>query len=188
MNIKRLLFLCCFLPMCAFAQKVSINGKEGYRQLSWEDFKGKADKRSPFTAVTHWFLSWHEGKPGKDATGKPVFDPQVEVSFEGDSWVNKKRELSPELLKHEQGHFDIALMCATEFAQKVKAAKFTSKTYEPLMNKLFDEAYDKCQQLQEQYDAETGHGHADHDADQQRWSDFLAAELSRNPELGANRL
>ncbi|WP_276135102.1 DUF922 domain-containing protein [Polluticoccus soli] len=174
--------------MCAFAQKVSINGKEGYRQLSWEDFKGKVDKASPFTAVTHWFLSWNEGKPAKDAHGKPVLQPEVEVSFMGDSWVNKKRDLSPELLRHEQGHFDIALVCAAELAKQVKAASFTAKNFEPLMNKLFDAAYDKCARLQEQYDAETGHGCEEHDADQQRWNSFLAQQLSNSPAVALNTL
>jgi hypothetical protein len=183
--MKRLLLLCCFLPLCAFAQKVSINGKEGYRRLNWGDFKGTADRHSPFTAVTHWFLSWYDDAPAIGADGKPVFNPQVEVSFVSDSWVNRERDLSPELLRHEQGHFDIAMMCAAEFAAKVKAAHFTPETYTPVMNKLFDEAYAKCQQLQEQYDAETGHGHSDHDADQERWNNFLAQKLARNPQLAS---
>ncbi|MCD6064342.1 MAG: hypothetical protein K0R82_2253 [Flavipsychrobacter sp.] len=180
--LKRLLFLLCFIPVCAFAQKVNINGKEGYRKLTWEDFHGKAEKRSPYTAITYWTLGWFNDKAETAKDGGFVCDPQVEVCFTPDSWVNDK-ECTPELLQHEQGHMDIAVLCAAELEQKIKSTTFRPATFEATMNALYEEALAKCQAMQAQYDEETGHSLIP--AEQARWENHIAQKLVHYQQLSA---
>ena len=83
--------------------------------LSWKDFKGKPDKKSPFDAETaseRSGLAWKAkvtksgGVWAAEATVNPSSLDLKASMNRGLSWVRKGKQ-SADLLRHEQGHFDI---------------------------------------------------------------------------------
>src|ERR1700752_3661640 len=86
----------------------------GYpRQLRWEDFKtvGELPEDQPEHEaglsmdfkVTHYGILWQGGKA--------LYKPQVTVYLK-DAWCLARVRGDKQLLKHEQGHFDITGLVA----------------------------------------------------------------------------
>lgn len=104
-----------------------------YRQLSWEDFKGKPC--GPHAAMTSCGITIHTTVvDGIVAAqwGEAYFDTQQ-------SWTRTKSVLA---LRHEQGHLDIARMYARQIRVGINA----------------DSLIVVYQNAQVQYDEETAHG------------------------------
>ncbi|GAB3830019.1 hypothetical protein GCM10028821_17630 [Hymenobacter jeollabukensis] len=80
-------------------------------------------------------------------------------------------------LNHEQRHFDLVQLVAERFKRKVTPDSLTLDNYDARMQFQFLQSWREMNQLQEQYDAETGHGQ--HQAAQQRWNARIEAELRR---------
>jgi hypothetical protein len=97
--------------------------------LGWKDFKGKPDKNSPFDAAT---ASERTGlamkaKATKSAgswTAQATVDPSsldLKASMNrSKSWVRKGKK-SADLLRHEQGHFDIENVLVEKGEVEIKA-------------------------------------------------------------------
>ncbi len=82
------------------AQTIIISGKTGNRPLTWDDFTGKPDMQSPFSANTWWNLKYSIS--GMSFNGDSVsmkgFSITLELNAE-QSWV-KNGEKTDALLKH----------------------------------------------------------------------------------------
>jgi hypothetical protein len=163
-------------PSITFGQTIIISGKEGDRDLVWEDFTGKVDKSSSFDANTYWNLSFKYDNI--QAHGDSVsFDTHIELSFDQTkSWV-KEGKKTDSLLIHERNHFLIGKLCALEFQQKVKRQSFTKYLYKSSMLILFRESMDKYGKMQKQYDLETNH--SKNKEEQVRWNKQIQDELVR---------
>jgi hypothetical protein len=160
-----LIFLISFLPLKnSFSSGDEIRWQES-RKLTFTDFKGNVPAVTPWAATTSSVISFSyetlNGKLTKVVT-HASFDPQK-------SWMKKK---SPEVLAHEQLHFDI-----TEV--------FTRKLYHDIVEKnsadkkeltnLFQQKNKECEEMQQQYDDETDHGTIEEA--QAKWKEKIAAML-----------
>ena len=125
---KSLLLLVLLLAFYfnGYTQEIIINGGKTERLLTWDDFKGRADKSTGYYAETQWELSF--GKIGFRSDQEiPLKDLVLTLKFnEKKSWVVRGKE-TPELLKHEQGHFDIAEIYARKIRKKLQATKLHKK-------------------------------------------------------------
>lgn len=177
--------------------------------LDWKDFKGRASAKSPFDAGTqsgHTSLGW---KATAKRTGK-VWDAEAEIDpaslnlrafmERGKSWVRKART-SADLLRHEQGHFDIEHVLTEKGEVAIRAAaagvKATASHRQP--RKAVKAAIDQLKasapfvklasmetvisRAQQDYDEDpkTGTGHGTKPAEQAQWEADIKADLPGYP-------
>jgi hypothetical protein len=176
MNLNSLLIaLGLLFAIHTRAQKIIINGQEGNRKLTWDDFTGKPDKSDPFMAYTHWNIS--QKMDNIRVMGDSVTIGSMEVTLELDpkkSWA-KKGNLSDELLVHEQGHFDLGLMCQREILTLLKQAKFTKTNLSYTVQNIINSQLVKYDGLMKKYDQETNH--SANKEQQKKWNLLFAEAL-----------
>ncbi len=162
--------------ICASAQKVIISGKEGNRQLVWKDFTGKPDDNSSFFALTYWTLNWktNDIRPQGDVLVVGSFEAVLELDPKH-SWVKPGKESDP-LLEHEQGHFDIGILCMRELIAKEKLLVLKKSNFSEKLQGLFDEVMKKYHDMEERYDKETDHNK--NAEQQQKWNDLIKTQLA----------
>ena len=166
---------CLLCSTDILSQKITINGEPGSPKLTWDDFKGKPDKSSPYFAYTYWdiFYSWAEVKFSGDTV---KWDVKITLDLAKDRTWKKKDNISDTLLKHEQGHFDIGRMCAKEAQEKVRATVFLKNTdYKEKLRQVVTGVVMKYKYMNEQYDEETKH--SANRVQQWKWDDLLTKEI-----------
>lgn len=159
------------------AQEVTINGTSGDRLLEWKDFKGAPDDNSSHAAYTYWNI--HYGYAGVESHGDSTLLKDIKVSLSFDetkSWV-KEGKSTDDLLKHEQGHFDIGRLCQLEILASIKTTIFDKTGYRSQMKEIFKNALEKYRGLGSKYDDETNHGL--NKEKQEGWNKFLLTEKER---------
>ena len=120
------------------------------RKLAYADFKGAIPAVTPWAATTNSkiFFSY------ETINGK-ISKLNVYASFDTNrSWMKKKL---PEVLSHEQLHFDITEYYARRFYEEVMKMQDEKDPKEKL-NALFQKINFECDQMQQKYDDETQHG------------------------------
>ena len=106
-----------------------------------------------------------------------------EINLELDtatSWVIKGRS-NDALLKHEQGHFNIAIIWQREMIHAFNTIVFMKADAHAKISAQFTAMLDKCRQMQKQYDRETAY--SDDKEQQDKWDQFIKNELSRTATL-----
>lgn len=139
------------------AQKIVIGESEGNRLLNWADFKGTPNDNSPYFAYTAWKTNVKFS--GVQFEGEKAFINGFEMTVEFDainSWVKKGKE-TDELLKHEQGHFDVGVLYMQEVLQSIAAANFTKAGYKDEFQKIIKDIHDKYVAMGDKYDKDTNH-------------------------------
>lgn len=158
-----------------FGQDVIINGVNKHRLLVWEDFTGKPDKRSEHEANTYWNINF--GYQGVRFTNDTAKFTGLNVTLELNnslSWI-KNSKATPYLLKHEQGHFDLGVMCQKEILLQINMAVFLRSDYQKKIQTLFNTTLEKYRILGSRYDEETEH--SKFVENQQKWNSFFADAL-----------
>ena len=178
-NCLSIICLLC-LALQVSAQKVVIQGREGWRKLTWADYSGRVDASSSFGAMTEYQFSYRVS--GMEKSGDSIYFKNIEVTLNFDhqkSWV-KKDMMTDALLEHEQGHFNIGFMCVREFLSIIKSTKFIKAQYSARLKQIFQVVSDKYQQMHTQYDAETNH--SINRTAQEKWNTFFNENIPE--ELG----
>lgn len=183
--MKRTLLALCLAPTLCFGQSIAINGKEGYRKLTWEDFRGAPAKNIHLTAVTLCNITWkvdaERAKQNKDA-----FPPlKVSVNFSENSWTNTQHDTTRTILRHEQGHFDIAVVCAAELQRKFNDTTFdVFETAMPAITRMYHETLAKYERMRKRYATVTANGK--NLKEQSTWDTYLDKEITRclKPPVG----
>jgi hypothetical protein len=178
MKIKLLLVLAVILlSLNIYSQRIIIRGEETNRKLTWDDFTGKPDKSVSFLAYTRFKLSYEVGdvKVIGDSVAIDKFLVTVELDPK-ESWA-KKDKVSDALLVHEQGHFDIGILCMKEILANYKQVKYTKSNFNYVIQGVINKAGKKYSDMTLQYDRETKHSS---DKEQQaKWNAFFLEELSK---------
>jgi hypothetical protein len=158
------------------AQRIIVNGQETSRLLKWDDFTGRPDQGAEWHAFTYWNITTrYDAFNFKGDTAK--WNVMVTVEFGKNSWY-KKDKVTDTLLKHEQGHFDIGILCAIELDQRIKSTAFFKANYQAKLNVLVHEVIDKYIKLEKDYDEETRHFT---DREQQwKWDAFFDSKIRRS--------
>lgn len=109
-------------------------------------------------------------------SGDTVFwDVEIFAELKNDSWA-KKDKVTDTLLQHEQGHFDIAKLCAAEISKKLKSTTLFKKDYQAVVNTILKDIGAKYKAMEIKYDDETGH-HKNREQ-QWKWNTFFKQQLN----------
>jgi len=182
-QMKKYSFLILFLfaRESLFCQDVIISGTNKNRTLTWDDFTGKPDKSSPFDAHTYWNVNYRYKRVVYVSDTAKIEEPVVILELNKNlSWIKPGRE-TPKLLKHEQGHFNIGLLCQKELIDKFKTTTFTRSDFRDKIQLLFKTILDKYTAMGIKYDDETDHGK--NPEKQESWNDFFSGELKTGNSL-----
>jgi hypothetical protein len=172
-------YICAALLIClstlSFSQDIFINGVNKNRPLTWDDFKGTPDTNSTATAFTVWNINYSlNGISFKGDTVK-ISNFAVKLEFdEKKSWSKPEKQTNI-LLKHEQGHFDLGLICQREILRQLNNAVFLKADFQNKLQTIFSSTLEKYRLLGLKYDAETSH--SINQPAQNNWNVFFATEL-----------
>ncbi len=171
------IILLVFINNLAYAQDIIISGNHENRLLSWDDFKGRPDQNSSHDAYTFWNINY--GLKGMTLKGDTVKISSFSVTLsldENQSWIKPQKQ-TDRLLKHEQGHFDIALICQREMIRQLNSTVFFKDGLQEKIQTLFSSILNKYHVLGQQYDKETDHSR--NQQSQDNWNAFFAKEMNR---------
>jgi len=125
-------------------------------KLKWEDFQGKADPASTFSAQSNCMFSFRSGIEYKGGVMKlslylyPCFTKKA-------SWVVPENKQDG-LLAHEQLHFDICELYIRRLRKTIAARELSVLDPGKEIQDEFEKAWKDYQSAQSQYDRETRHG------------------------------
>lgn len=160
----------------AFSQEVIIGGTNTNRPLTWNDFKGRPDPNSSHDALTHWEINYslqdihYKGDTVKIGS----FSVKLELNT-NKSWTKPEKQTA-RLLKHEQGHFDIGLICQRTMLKLLNNTVFVKTGFQEKIQSIFSATLQQYQALSNTYDVETNHS-INQEA-QDKWNNFFAQELA----------
>ena len=126
---------------------------ENNQKLTWKDFKGKPNKRSPYKAMTFASVSSNLISFSKN-------ELKIEILchfIKNKSWKTIETD---ELLRHEQLHFDIAELAARKMRERVSKLNLknlSSKNIEQKLNSIFNSSVEEQMEMNQKYDSETNH-------------------------------
>ena len=142
------------------------------RKLTWADYKAKPNWESDAAATTTTVL-------GVDYTFKNSgFSYTIQSRFSKTrSWGLHKTDY---ILRHEQGHFDIAEVYARKMHKKLSEYKFNKKTYQKDLGKIYETVTKEKTEMQNKYDKETNHSIKKEE--QAEWLKKIAAMLEEYAE------
>lgn len=177
------------LPGCLFAQlslkvewteetSMSANEIIYYKpdqKLFWEDFKGKVPSdNSRIAAITMSGFGYIASMTS--SRGKGELNIKVYCFFNKNrSWVRPGKTTSY-ILNHEQHHFDISYIAACIFVEKIQSAIMTSRDYNNLLPRIYDECVNAMNKMQDDYDGQTRNGQEA--AFQERWNKFIDQKMA----------
>lgn len=126
------------------------------RQLTYSDFWGKPDKLSIAAAGTATTVSLDASSLTKRQ--EVLLKIKVGALFNREmSWF-KKEAMHPQVLAHEQLHFDITTCMACELIHALRNYQFTPDNYEEELQQIKKKSERDTQKMQNSYDEETNHG------------------------------
>ena len=165
-----------FNSSSAFSQDVIIGGTNNNRPLTWHDFKGRPDLNSSHDALTHWEINYilQNIRFTGDTVKIGNFSVKLELNT-GKSWTKPEKQ-TVRLLKHEQGHFDLGLICQREMLKQLHNTVFLKAGFQDKIKNIFTSILQKYQALSNTYDAETNHS-INQEA-QDKWNNFFTQELA----------
>ncbi len=169
--MKNLIVYCLLIISCfAFTQDENLMFWQSGNKLTWEDFKGKPDKSSPYKALTYGRIKTDVSANSKEA------HIIIKTSFDKNkSWVKELR--IDNLLAHEQLHFDIIELWARKFRQKLKGKTYTFKVFQSEITTMQKFIYEGADKMQLEYDKETKH--AEDKVNQQKWNEQITDEMQK---------
>ena len=139
------------------------------RALTWDDFKGKPERRFAAASTSYDILKEITiNENGSTIKIRAVF-------FFYSSW-KKKQWINESVLEHEQKHFDIVELYARKLRKLIKQLKYTSASdLENKIDSLYDTNDKAMDVYQDLYDEETD---GSMNGDKQReWNKKIAEEL-----------
>jgi hypothetical protein len=150
-NLKKYLLLLLAAPAVSFSQDKDEELIDWHvsRPLTWADYKGTPDHSSDAAASTTTYL----GLEYKVGQGSLTYSIQCRFSTTK-SWGSAKTEY---ILKHEQGHFDIAEIFARKLHKELSAYRFNSNTFREDLRDIYNRVSREKEEFQNQYDRETDH-------------------------------
>lgn len=152
------------------------------RKLTWNDFRGPVrmaagDRTVAETACGIGFET-NEVRAGI----KPKFF--VYNTFETTtSWV-KAEDATPEVLQHEQSHFDICELYTRKLRERFSKASVNVHNMQTVIRNIYEATEREYAARQQRYEDETRHGIIGRE--QQRWTDMINRELTETEQWMTN--
>ena len=150
-----------------------------HSKLSWDDFKGGiGTDEEEVAAATHCGIGFRTTSPAT-TDDKPVIEV-YNLFYANKSWVKPDAKV-PEILTHEQGHFDLCEIYTrklrsrlSKFDLPANPQAFTTDIKSALVA-IYNEVSNEYESQQQAYEEETIHG--TDIAGQKKWTDLIAQEL-----------
>ena len=140
------------------------------RKLTWDDFKAEPQKLGSTAAMT----TTHLGFAYNVTNGKVIY--KIDCRFEKKkSWGLVKNDW---ILKHEQGHFDIAEIFARNLNKAVSEYQFNKSSFKEDLDKIYQSVVDEKEKFQQQYDDETDYSRNKNK--QEEWLKKIDTELKQS--------
>ena len=149
------------------------------RRLSWEDFKG------PVKAVSEESAAATNCGIGFKTVGGKNGKPEVVVYntfYTNRSWVRSDAKI-PEILVHEQGHFDLCEIYTRKLRQRMTNFNFDVADVRSALMNIYEQLQNEYELRQQAYETETTHG--TNIPVQKKWQQRISQELAVN-ELALN--
>ena len=150
-----------------------------HRTLSWDDFRGDiSTANDDVAAATHCGIGFKTNVP--PTGGKPEIIV-YNLFYTSGSWVKPDAKI-PQILAHEQGHFDLCEIYTRKLRERMKS--FDPSTSKNVLNTddiklalmaLYNEISNEYEDRQQAYEQQTTHGTII--AEQRRWQEMIAHEL-----------
>ncbi|MBI1192542.1 MAG: DUF922 domain-containing protein [Bacteroidetes bacterium] len=140
--------------------------------LTWADFRGNPEPHTGVDALSSCGLTCD---PELSRNGELRFDVMAFFS-PTDSWVDEP-DASGQLLKHEQGHFDIGEIYARKMRRRLARTSFERNRLNQQISAIYDQTFNEFKSAQEAYDEVTEH--STHPEAQKEWNRWIADELKR---------
>ena len=167
---KILAFPVLILPLLVLSQLEEDHIKwQEDRKLTWDDFKAAPLKIGNTAAMT----TTHLGFSYNITNGKITY--KIECRFEKNkSWGLVKNEW---VLKHEQGHFDIAEIFARNLNKSINEYQFNKSSFQKDLDAIYKTVVAGKEKYQQQYDDETDYSRIK--VKQEEWLKKIEAELKQ---------
>lgn len=166
-----------FLPSLGMAQ--------AYHRLSTRDFAGSPPSNDSFAAYTYCYVSYSYNTTRHNGNYNIDFNVQLLLNTDK-SWIRfdqvKTREVLLNVLKHEQGHYNIAYLMRNELYSVFTHHRYTSN-YQMEIATLFRAVDIKYHKLNDDYETETQHMSDLHN--QEKWNAWFSKQLD-NAEIANN--
>ncbi len=143
-----------------------------HSKLSWEDFRGGISTMDDEAAA-----ATHCGIGFKTNTRTSGDKPEIIVYntfYVNKSWVRADAKL-PEILLHEQGHFDLCEIYTRKLRERMKKFDFNARDIKLALMSIYNEVSNEYEKRQQAYERETIHG--TNLSEQKRWVEMIAREL-----------
>jgi len=165
----------------AFAQ-------QGYRQLTPNDFTGLVPAGSGFyVAHTSCNVTMNYDVRRYQGTYRLTFDIRLVLNRDR-SWINRQMvtsaDMMDEVLRHEQGHYQIAYLMQQEMFRELTQTRYTGD-YQRQANNIFNRIDDKYRQMNVDYDNDTQH--MQNRKQQAAWINYLNQQLAQISNLAMNQ-
>ena len=147
------------------------------KRLVWDDFKAPPVKNSDAAALTATHLGFSYSFV-KDRVSYDIicrFDKTRSWGLVKNDWI----------LKHEQGHFDIAEIFARRLNQAVMQYEFNRKTFQKDLDQIYKSVVEEKEAFQNQYDTETDYSR--NKKNQNEWLKKIEKELEESKDWGNYR-
>ena len=140
------------------------------RKLTWDDFKAAPLKMGSTVAMT----TTHLGFSYSFTNGN--------ITYKIDCWFDKNKSWglvkNDWILRHEQGHFDIAEIFARQLYKSVSEYQYSKTTFQKDLNAIYKSVVEGKEKYQQQYDAETDHSR--NKTKQEEWFKKIETDLKEN--------
>ncbi|MBP6333905.1 MAG: hypothetical protein KA444_00430 [Bacteroidia bacterium] len=142
-------------------------------KLKWDDFQGKADPSSKFSAQSNCMFSYKSFADYDSGVMRlslylyPCFTKKA-------SWVVAENKQDG-LLRHEQLHFDICELHIRRLRQAIQNTKLNLLNPSEQIKEKFEQAWNDYQKAQAEYDLESQHGLIE--KSQKYWEEKVNKEL-----------
>jgi hypothetical protein len=147
--VKRVFIFLAFLSLSgrSFSQEVIV--WDSATKLSWADFLGQPDPKSPWNAATVSGLTFKLNLSGVGLT-----DSVTAVFYRLESWVKTRTESG---LIHEQGHFDLSEIFARKLRKRIQEFVPKRGDLAHQLRLLYDQVESEREAMENEYDTETRH-------------------------------
>ena len=164
-----------------------------YKQLSWSDFKGEVEITGPkkdFAAKMSWWLggNWNFKETDSSICEYKFTNVNAVASFRPfDAWVKQDFKDNFDLLKHEQGHLDIAEIHARGIESELLGKRFfcpggvfNIDKINEVTSQVFQEYRNSTREMDQLYDTETNR--SKNKQEQADWNEKIGCMLqNRGP-------
>lgn len=143
------------------------------RKLTWDDFKGPIHTDLDLVAAATYCGFGFETNVLNDSN--KTLKILVYNSFYRDQSWARNNQKSPEVLEHEQGHFDLCEVYTRVLRQRMSEATGNARELKHKLESIYDDVKTQYRARQEAYEEQTEHGLIT-DA-QHKWESDIALQL-----------